>query len=225
MKLGHYFFEAPIDFDVCCVQNLVVEDQRTLSGFMFEMISQNEGETGGFILNNNNSELDLTKGLQIILDPFRVDLNSRMNLSALYSDICRESHDEKNIVSTNHLLSSISEHISNLISEQDVSVSFSKEANIPDILKMMGVGFEKDEEGGIPTLLSQYISVCYKYASTKLFVFVNLRRFMSENDIELFCDFALYSKIPLLLIEGTDLGISKKCPTKIIDPDLCEINC
>ena len=224
MRLGHYFFDSPIDFDTDCVQNLIIEDQKTLSEFIFEMISQIEGETGNFVLIENASELDLTKRLQILLDPFRIDLNFRANISALYSELSREAHGEKNLVETTRLLNSICQHISDLISEQDVSVSISKEANILDILKMLGVGFEKDEEGGILTRLSQYISTCSKYADIKVFVFINLRRFMSEKEIDMFCEFALYNKIPILLVENINPNIPSKYPTKIIDSDLCEIN-
>ena len=57
----------------------------------------------------------------------------------------------------------------------------------------------------------------------RLFVFVNLKAFLSENEITLFYQSVFYEKLSVLLLESGQKEPVRSCEEmRIIDKDLCE---
>lgn len=60
-------------------------------------------------------------------------------------------------------------------------------------------------------------------AAIKLFIFVNLRLLLSDNELKRFHHNLDNHQINALLIEGSDRGRINNIPRIIIDQDMCEL--
>ena len=81
------------------------------------------------------------------------------------------------------------------------------------------VGVEDD----FVELLTDYVSMMAELANIKLFVFVNLRCFMSDRDIERFHHNLDNHQIDVLLLEGVSKKSLNSIPRVLIDNDMCEL--
>ena len=76
----------------------------------------------------------------------------------------------------------------------------------------------------LPERMLEYMKLCRRFFGKKLFVFLNLKSFLSDRELELFYGTVMYEKFDILLVEGTQRGKTCSCErVYIIDSDLCEI--
>ena len=62
-----------------------------------------------------------------------------------------------------------------------------------------------------------------EFEGEKIFVFVNLKSYIPEAELEALYKTAIHHKLKLLLIESTDRALLKHEKKLVIDNDLCEI--
>ena len=75
----------------------------------------------------------------------------------------------------------------------------------------------------VATKIINYIHLAHRVLNTSLFIFINLKSYFSNEDLELLYQTLLYEKVTILLIEryeSTKLSFEKHL---IIDNDACVI--
>ena len=68
---------------------------RPFSKYLQELYEQCERKEGKFVLSDNDKELDLSKCVEIIGNPFAVDINNRKILGKLYAELDELSGKEQ----------------------------------------------------------------------------------------------------------------------------------
>lgn len=223
MILGHYVFEKPIVFYEGKIQSLVVENPNQFTEFLTEIMNQMEGFEGRFILTDDEKELPLYKGVDLIFNPFTLDPNSKKAVKSLYDSIVETAFDGALAFKTDRTFSLIREYLNEVFSLQEIDVECRKTIDMMGLLKAGDVGFRTEFDGILDRVIS-YVSTSMAYVNPDLFIFINLRAFLSEDQIHIFHDFLLYEKISALFIENKDFRKREIDTVKIIDKDLCEIN-
>ena len=98
------------------------------------------------------------------------------------------------------------------------NVTFSEMESADDVVKALAFRVDT-EEMSIPEQLLEMMRLHRK----RLFVFVNLKSFFSENEITLFYQSVFYEKLSVLLLESGQKEPVRPCEeVRIIDKDLCE---
>lgn len=222
MRLGHYSFQSPVEFMENWNHYLIIENPRQLSGYIIEMNNQLEGEEGDFILMHEDDVMDIQKHVEMIINPFSIDPNSKKNVSSLHDLINKMAYDDMCYIRTEEIVSELSSYIEELSIQQSVYSIPMKEIDFKGLLKMADVRFNADPE----TILERiccFIDITNEFSGVELFIFVNLRSFLTDEEIESFHEFVNYRKVHVLHIENKIFDFGRDDSVKIIDKDLCEI--
>ncbi|SHF11691.1 CRISPR-associated protein Csn2 [Alkalibacter saccharofermentans DSM 14828] len=203
------------------VNVLVIEHPFTLRSVVEDILKQIEGEDGDFVLSDKNRVLPISKHIELVLNPFALDLNSKKIQNKLFQEI-KLYAEEKLIVETNELNKKILEFLEMSLLNQSYSLGYDFELDFQNLLKLYHVGFKEDEKGFVE-LLIEFIRIQSNLLGAKAIVFLNLKSFLSENELNQLYEFAFYSKINLILLENLFRNKIHGESVVIIDSDRCVI--
>lgn len=223
MKLVHKNIEKHLEFEENKVNVLVVENSRMLFRLINELQIQIEGEDGAFVLSENGELLNISKEIELITDVFSLNLNERTSLNRLLNSLAGYAQSAEMINKSRELQIVLNEYMSELTQNEDLPVSFADEVNMQNLLKALGVEFESDYDNLCEKLLV-YMRIMNRYFQKKVFVLVNLKTFVGEDELKDFYQNAFYEKLNLLLFENTERkSMDNAEEVTVIDEDMCEV--
>lgn len=119
--------------------------------------------------------------------------------------------------------SHICKYLENLLERIPYSVKYEEEWNILELLKAYGVELE-EESTSICEKLFNYIKLINQVCGISIFITVNLKQYLTKEQISELYKLAMYSKIQLVLIEFNMLNEKLDCEEiYILDKDKCII--
>ncbi len=223
MKLAHPFLASPIVFEENKINVLVVENQRALSEIINELLEQANGADGRFILSSELKQLDFVKEAEIIIDLFTLDFNHRKIINKLYSQLKTTAIGNEYYLDSTCLLGEIAHYLEKILQTTQYPLVYSPEIDITSVFKIAEVKLETVYDTLVEKVLD-YVTVMQEFCSISCFIFVNLKCYMSDEELEQLYQFASYNKLNILLLENT-MREKRYEQEKIyiIDTDLCEI--
>ena len=222
MKLVHPTLEGQLilSTEKPCVW--VIESPRDFSAYIQELFRQSEGKEGQFVLSEGAEEKDVSKCVEVIFNPFAVNINDRKVLNKLYSELSELAVGEEMYIRTQEIKNDLLayflelEHTSTYILEADA------ELDITAILKAIGIRFS-DYAGDFVGNLNQYIRIMAELLHKGVIVLVNIGSYISEEKVGQIIQNALYNEIALLMVENVQRELKDNVYQYIIDKDGCEI--
>ena len=221
MILGHYDLNSPIVFDEGQINLLVIENPSYLSKIIQEFVSQNEGKDSGFILSEKNKDLPLSENITVIIDPFTFTPNEHDVLNRLYSHMKNDALDDECYIDTNIMLSAIETMLERITLRQPMQLKFDN-IDLIKIFKLANIHFDMSES--LLERICDYIAIYTEYRKIKIFVFINLKSYLTTEEITQLYTFVQYRKIHILMIESHQSEVLDREKIRIIDNDLCEID-
>lgn len=224
MKLIHPYLERQIIFEENKVNILTVENQKLFSEIVQEFMGILNGSTGKFVLSEEMDIINFGKVGDLCMDIFSCDVNSKKTITKLYELLREKSVDENFHLKTNELLSRILKYTEDLIFEfEEYELSYNLAIDIATIFKALEIKFDSSNKTYLEKLLD-YVYINSEFLSKKLFVFVNLKSFLLEKELEAFYQMMFYKKINILLLENVEREEKLNCEEyHVIDHDLCQI--
>ena len=222
MKLVYTELEQQLVFQENKVNVLVIEQKELFRRMIQELDKQISGEEGGFVLSDNNKTMKIDKEICLILNPFALDINSRKALTGLYNELGKLGLNEENYLKTCSLKGQIAEYIYCLLNQVDYALRFQDDFNLQSLFKALEVEFEAGEENFLEGLV-YFMDVCSKFQKVKILAFVNLKTYLTNDELQNFYKEAFFRKMNLLLLEnsvGQELAEEVVC---IVDGDLCVV--
>lgn len=222
MKLVYTELEQQLVFQENKVNVLVIEQKELFRRMIQELDKQISGEEGGFVLSDNNKTMRIDKEICLILNPFALDINSRKALTGLYNELGKLGMNEENYLNTCRVKGQIAEYIYGLLNQVDYALKFQDDFNHQSLFKALEVEFEAGEENFLEGLV-YFMDVCSKFQKIKILAFVNLKTYLTNDDLQKFYKEAFYRKMHLLLLENSieqELAEEVVC---IVDDDLCVV--
>lgn len=183
MKLIHFglsgiLLDEDIDFT-----EWIVESPESFSGYVLELSTQIDGNEGQFVLSEKNKELDLAKKAELIFDPLTVDINERKILNKLYMELSDLSKREEMYIKTVELLRSLQEYLLELEQCTEYILEFDQETDMSALLKAVNIRYETRDMDFLERLV-QYMKVLAAMAGIKIFIFVNLRSYLTDHQMQ-----------------------------------------
>ena len=191
-----------------------------MSKLVFDLIAQHDDIEGGFTLWDNGNAISLHKISDIIVDPFSANINRRDILTQLYSVMKQDALGEDMYMHTNKLLSETESGFRKIIDRQDPSI-VSDSPDIIGMFKLLNIRFEVSDS--LLSRICDYMDACHEYLKTRLFIFVNLKSFISESELVRLYNHSSYRKHILLLFENRQSKTIETEIIRVIDESLCEI--
>lgn len=122
---------------------------------------------------------------------------------------------------TQEIPATVERYIHNLSFSCPCNVECGK-LGVSNLLKMSGLRFEMSYNSHIEKLI-EYMSLVRELENEKLFIFVNMRSWFTDEETELFVKNALIHKYDILLIDNCEYPKLESEKRIVIDRDLCEI--
>lgn len=222
MKLVHSELSGAIITDSAMFAEWVIESQKYFSEYLQELYWQYEKGDGRFVLSQGDKELELSKYLEIIVNPFAVEINSRKILNKLYVNLEKISREEQMYAKTLELTAYIHEYLMQLEQQTNYILSFDDTLEMPAVLKAVGIKHEEIEEDFFERLI-RYVKIAVEVLSTKVFVFVNIRSYLTDSQVQELIKEVGYQEAKILFMESQERGCLEGGMRYIIDKDGCEI--
>ncbi len=223
MKIVHPLLEIPVILEENIINTIVVENQTAFSMMIGELVNQTKDKEGQFVLSDGLKQLSIASSCELILEPFSLDLNQRKIISRLYSRLKDTTVESDFYVSTRELVSHIISYTDKITQTVDYPLEYSSDIDMASVFKLVDLRLEENHETLLEKILN-YLSVVQEFINISVFVFVNIKSFLLDKDLQELFKAASYKKYKILLFES--ISREKFCDAEkiyIIDSDLCSI--
>lgn len=221
MKLTFSEYQLMMDLKENQTMVLVLEDPAMFSAFIEICYLQCSGASGGIVLSERDSILSLSKTALIISDYFLLDINNRQIQGRLFQQM-KEAGNEW-MMGKEEFTGYGVNLLENILSDMGFDqVAYDLELDWTDIFKLFRVRVEEDYNTLLEKLIS-YLRICAELLRIRLLLFVNLKSYLSGEELEELYRMAGYLKIQLLLVESHEREMLPAEQYYIIDSDKCLI--
>ena len=220
MKLVNSKYNLDIEFEENISNTLVLENRQHMIDVIQNLILQLKGDEGDFVLSaEKNVKFD--KVVEFIANPFEIDFNNKKIVTKLFEQLiavaseCVEEYNFNNgkIVGTLDDICSKIEYY---------NVEYNLEYEWKSIFKLYNVRIGENYNS-LCEKIEEYVKVLADILHIKLLIFLNIKEYLTEEEIDNLQKICFYKKIFLLLIESEERFVLDNEKTFIIDKDRCLI--
>ena len=220
MKIAYEKMSTVINIVPGQVTGLVMENVKALYQFLMDIKRAMDGYESGVVISEQDQPVVIPK--KVILTEF---VNFTINQKSLITKISNEIDEiSKNVEffnQTQKLLAVVEEYIFKLT--MDFSCDFCCEKlNMLNLIKGIGLTIV-DEFESLEERILTYMDLARDLEGKNLFILVNLRSFVQQEQLQRMMDTALTREHQILLIDNMDYPKLKNEYRIIVDEDLCEI--
>ena len=221
MKLAHYMFREMINFTENKVYVLIIEQPYLLRKTIDQLEKQTQGESGEYVLSNDQRILEFHKKAELITDPFHIAFDQKKILTKLQKNACEES--EAFIELVQELFLRMNELGSKICTAAEYDLTFSAITQAEQLIRILNFQIDAERLSMAEQLL-EYMKIMRSLFGKELFILINLKSFLTKDELMSFYKAVQYEKFTLLLIESFQKDPPNELEIfKIIDQDLCEI--
>lgn len=222
MKLIEREIGLEIELKENKVSVIVIENTTIRLSLIEELYAQITGNDGNWFLVENEKKYDLAKNIELILEPFSLQLNNKKVKTKLIQDL-RVIAEEYFYTQGLELYSSMCNFLENVLEKSAYPIQYKEEWNFSELFKMFNVELEEEYENGFDKLFN-YVKLVNQVCATKIFVMLNVKQYLLEEQLVELYKLAQYSKIQLVLIEFNVSNPKLECEdVYVLDKDKCII--
>lgn len=204
------------------LSTLVIENPRLFSTFVSELSQQIDGGIQKFTLSENEKIINLAQNMEIIINPLAIEINSRKLQTKLFEVLNATSNNEDYFLDTMELRQKLVAYGYKLLQSENLPLVLNEEFKLSELFKVLDIKFENCTDD-IPLNLANYIDVHRKFLNIKVLVLVNIKSYISEDELLLLFKQASMRNLCLLLIESNNRPTLIDEHVTIIDSDLCVV--
>lgn len=203
------------------VHSLIVENQVLLVNILNDLTKQMNGEEGKIALSENDKLVQINKNCELLSQfiPFKVSTKSLISKLASYMEERAVSSDYYE--RTQNEIGHIENYLYDLAFDMIGDIVFNR-LNVASVIKMSGPGFA-EEYDSLAEKIIDYIELVKEYDRDKLFITLNLRDYIVDEEMNSFVNTVLDHNIKLFMIESRERKLLDNEYRYIIDNDWCEI--
>ena len=204
------------------ILTIIIEHPGVFYDIVSDISSQTDGMSGNFVISENYETISIYKNAEIITRFVPFSANSKELLNKVYTFLAREAMSETMIRQTYDLMSRIESYIYELTRNVSAELNIDSTNDISGLLKMFNVSFS-DSEMPLPERLIEYMDAVCEFIKKKVFITVNLRSYINDDQAELFFKDVLLRNITFICIENCEHNNTRYEKRVIIDNDRCVI--
>ena len=221
MKLVWQTMGISIELKENIVTSIIVESPSMMSKLVKDAMFQCDGQEGKWLLFINNELEKLHKYCDIIMNPFSIDFNNKKIISRLYQQL-KEIGDDF-IEQQTVINSSVIQFLEMLLERIPYSnLTYKIDFDLEQLFKLYGVKIENETETVLDGLI-EYIKILSQMMFVPILFLVNIKSYLSKEEVLELYKMARYHKVHLVLLESIEREIIDFEQLFIIDKDLCLI--
>ena len=166
-------------------------------------------------------ELMITEktNFKIVTDYFNIELNDKKTINLILKNI-KEHLDE---VTYDKLLKSyqkLNQTFQLALNNIDLPVTTEKDINIDNLIKLMNIKVIKEDN--LLKNLYTLIDLITELQNYNLLILINLKQYLSKEELDEYYKYAIYNNVALLLIDNKSYGIAQNYEKELIIDDNLE---
>ncbi len=221
MKFVHSDLEGHIIKEEKMFVEWIIESPQFFSQYVQELILQKEGKELGYVLSHEDKILDISKTVDIIINPFTVNINEKKIVNKLYAELNELAYAEDMYVETQEMVQVLNRYLLKLEQKTDHMLEVNHIVDMTLLFKATGIQHEVMEDSFFETIV-RYIKLIAKQG-IKLIVFINIRTYLCDEQLILLIAEMAYQDIKILFVENYERSCIDGLFRYIIDMDRCEI--
>lgn len=215
MKLCIKYIDNNLVFNNEYINCLEVENKNYFYKIVKELnnIANGEMEDNVIFTDNESNEINIINKINIIIDYFNIDFNSKKILSLINKKINSSiSVNDKDNLSK--LYNKIKKIYIPILNDMDLNIDINNDFDLDLIVKLLNVSIKNKDN--ILDNLFLLTDIEHELNISKLLVFVNLKQYLNEQELIELYKYLLYNNIVVLLIDSQAYGVCNKYEKKII---------
>lgn len=199
---------------------LCIEKSELLRDFIQELYLQTAGDGGTLYLTDGAKNVRFDREVTVVFNPFAINVNEKKILSKLYADMDAIAKQELyvELQAINTMVVSAFDEINMKI---QYSIDYGLSLDFQQLLKIYNVRLD-EQETELSERIANYIHLAHNILNIKVFVFVQLKGYLSNEEIELLQETIQLEGVFVLLIESSFRNVLGM-KWWIIDKDSCII--
>lgn len=204
MIMKIFSLENDIIFKEEYINVLQIQDKKLFTNVINSLndnINNIEDTKERIIILDNDIEIKIEKEVLMIIDVFNIDFNQKKIQSALYNKIEKIYKQEFERMSEfQTIFQKLQLNVLDVFNEFPFEFNYKESIGIQEYLKLLGLKISNNKGKIIDTVFS-LIDVVEYLSAAKLLVFVNLKLYPSDDELNEIYKYAMYKKVNILLIE------------------------
>ncbi len=222
ITLIHDRLDEPIEIRCGQPTALYVENADECYRLVGELLSQYSGGEGEFSVFRNGESTTVNSAFEIVSDIFAMELSDKKTVNSLYKELIAVAKDVDLLLMQSEINGKIAQFYQSLFDRLSVPLTY-EEPEPSDLIKIGNIKLSEDSNGLLEKTVD-FINAVVALKNKSAFVFVHLKKYMSDNKIAELYKHCELEKVGLLLIEGRSQYSKLKTENSVtITEDLCEL--
>ena len=183
---------------------LQIQDKKLFTNVINSLndnINNIEDTKERIIILDNDTEIKIEKEVLMIIDVFNIDFNQKKIQSALFQKIEKiYKHEFERMSEFQNVFQKLQLNVLDVFNEFPFEFNYKESIGIQEYLKLLGIKISNNKEKIIDTIFS-LIDVVEYLSIAKLLIFVNIKLYLGNDEIQEVYKYAMYKKVNILLIE------------------------
>lgn len=222
MRINCNYVENSIIFEDGKINSIEMENKKFFYRFVRDLYSISNGDVlEEFIfLDDNNKEISVFNKIKIFNNFFEFDFNSKKYNMEILKQLVSEINDEdKNEIL--NLQKKIYTKVNKQLNKYDIPLYISIDIDLEAILKELKITIKNYDD--ILNNLFLLIDLENILRLSNILIFINLKQYLSTEELEEFYKYAIYNNVKLILVDSQCYTSTSKYEKKlIVDNDLVE---
>lgn len=222
MNLKINYFDNNIKIENNYIQVIEIENKKTFYRLVSDLykIKNDEKLDEVFFYDDNNQEINMYNKVDLYVNFFDIDLNSKKNLNALNKNVINSLTDNVKEEILNNF-KKLAKSFTKILSDIDLPLSLNDNITVDDIIKLLKISINKTDDLLSNLLLLIDLEKVLKI--NEVLFFINLKQYLSQEELIEFYKYAIYNEIKIVLVDSQSYGIKLDYEKKlIIDANLDE---
>lgn len=220
MILCHPQMETVMDLSGTKIQTLVIESPHFLRSFLQDLYEQIDGNEGELLLSEKDQKMEIGHWVEVIDNVLCFELNKKHLLNKITAEMERVSASDTFFMKTADILRRIESYTAELAFTFDCDIVCGH-CSVSGLLKGIGVSVRDEYDDPLERLID-YMELVREFERDKLFIFVNLRSFFADEEVERFLTTALDHGYRMMLVDAQAHEKLQSESRITVDNDLCE---
>ena len=220
MKLKITFIEQDIMISDDIIQSIEVENKKQFYRLVSGIYQLESGEKLEDFQFYSEEGKEINPSIQIISDYFSLEIDSKKTINELYKYI-ESSMEEDQLQELTKSYQKIYKSLQKILGDIDLPLSIQENFDVESLLKMVKVSIQHQED--ILNQLFLLIDVERLLKIHDVIFLVNLKQYLSKDELLELYKYAIYNKIKIVLLDSQPYGIGLELERKlVIDENLNE---
>lgn len=219
MNLVYNPIDAVMTLEETTVYAVVLESPLLMRQFIESLDAQINFDKGPFVLSDGQKTVPLAKYLELIVNPFAVDMNQRKILTKVHQELEKNAVREDMYQRTAEVRRHLHNYLQDLLMTVDYPLEYNFDFSLGKLLAPVGVQFAVEDS--LPGRVVQYIDLCSRLFGLKIFVVYQLSCIFSVEEMQCFIRDMQYRKLSIILLESAASDNIPFDKILVVDNDLC----